>query len=199
MARRGVAWTVSSDRHPCILGEPGQHCGKPALCSVGSAWQVAHEAGKVSSLHRGGHWSGRCWRQPGPGPARYPPALQGNPSPWCQEDCASTVDMEVPDLLGSQGRLAGPCPTCVWRAGLWSQPAEFPKGWNGVGRQHGTCGRCWTVPRAHTWDSGPSWIGRWAGMLGQLWGALESPPGGPLGRGESPGADLCHELECLGN
>lgn len=107
----------------------------------------------------------QCQAQPG-----CPPALPGNPSHWCQANCASPMDVEVPDLPGSRGSLAGPCPTCVWRTELWSHPAEFPKGWNRVGRQHETCGRGWMAPRAGAWNSGPSWskggLAYWARFQG---------------------------------
>lgn len=128
----------------------------------------------------------RCQSQPLPGQPECPPALPGDPSQWCQVDLAGSTDVDVPDLPGSRGRLAGPCPTCVWRAGLQSHPAEFPRGWNGVGRQHGTCGRGWMAPRACAWDSGPSWsesgLARRACPGGLCSFCLEEP----LGRGVSP-------------
>lgn len=121
----------------------------------------------------------RCQGQPVPGPAQYPPPLPGSPSQGCQADCASSMDMGVADLPGPRGsRLAGPCPTRVWRSGCRSHPAEFPRACNGVGRQHGTCGTGWTAPRAGAWNSGPSGLdavvrpspGGWAASTG--WGRL---------------------------
>lgn len=74
----------------------------------GQCPQVAHAAGEVSSLlGRSPGWPGAraspCQAQPG-----CPPALPGNPSWWCQADCASSIAMEVPDLPGSRAALLGP-------------------------------------------------------------------------------------------
>lgn len=112
----------SPQRPWCIPGGRGQ------FCSVGSARQVAQEAGEVNSLSwRSLVWPGAgaslCQARPG-----CPPVSQGNPSWWCQEGGASSTDMEVPGCPGCRGSLAGPHPTRVWRAWLWSHPAEFPKG-----------------------------------------------------------------------
>lgn len=133
LAGRGIARTVPSEA-PLLPG--GARAALRGSGSLLRGQQGAREAGEVGSLCCGSHWSGQvpepAGARPGPG-ARLP--CKGNPSRWCQEGCASSVDMEVPDLPGSRGSLAGPCPTCVWRAGLWSHPAAFPKVWNGVGRR----------------------------------------------------------------
>lgn len=154
-------------------GGPRVPCWEPAPCSVGIAPQVAHATGEVSSL------SGQSLVWPGAraslcqAPPGCPPALPGNPSQWCQADCASSMDMEVADFPGHRGSLAGPCPTRVWRAGLRSHPAGSP----GSGRSWQAARDLWrgldgAQPRLlEFWAQ---WLGMWAGLSGRLRGALSS-------------------------
>ena len=127
----------------------------------------------------------RCRSQPVPGPARVPACLAREPQPVVP--VPRTRRCLTVQAVGGAA-LLGPRPTHVWRAWLWSHPAEFPRGWNGVGRQLGTCGRGWMVPRACAWNPGPRWFGRWAGGRRACSGGLcnSSHPEGPLGRGASP-------------
>lgn len=67
-----------------------------------------------------------------------------------------------------------------------SHPAEFPKGWNRVGRQNETCGRDWRAPSIYACIPNPL-IERWAGSAAAREGWAASTWKGTVGKSVSPG------------